>query len=241
MTKINSGSYWRESRKPVYSLILSLPLIFLYEAGIFLINEDDLPILRNGADVLIRNLLESMGILGIYTTAIILIIGFFLVLFLQRKTILNSTFRKEFLPFMVLESLMWGLFLFVSMGIFRQMFFANPSGKIWFGQIVMSLGAGIYEEIFFRLILVTLIIKILKLIFNWKGIVCQFYSILIAACLFSLFHFMGAYADKPELSLFFIRFFGGCFLGCLFLLRGFGITAYTHCIYDLIVVVNLTV
>ena len=241
MTKIKPSSYWLESRKPVYSFILSLPLIFLYEAGVFLINSDDLYVLRNGADVLIRNLLESMGILGIYSTAIILFIGFFLVLFLQRKTLLSSTFKKEFLPFMVLESLVWGLFLYVSMGVLRQMFFANPSGRVWFGQIVMSLGAGIYEEILFRLLLIIIITKILKLIFNWREFACQCYSILIAACFFSLFHFVGVYADTPDISLFFIRFFGGCFLGCLFLLRGFGITSYTHCLYDLIVVVNLTV
>ena len=197
--------------------------------------------LRNGADVLIRNLLESMGLLGIYSTGIVLFIGFFLVFFLQRKTLLGTTFNKEFLPFMVLESLLWGLFLFISMGVLRQSVFANPSGKIWFGQIVMSLGAGIYEEILFRLLLVTVISIVLKLIFNWKELICQFYSILIAACLFSLFHFVGVYADTPDISLFLIRFFGGCFLGSLFLLRGFGITAYTHCLYDFIVVVNLTI
>jgi len=230
-----------ESRKPIYSFILSLPLIFLYEAGIFLINSDDLPVLRNGADVLIRNLLESMGLLGIYSTGIILFFGFFLVLFLQRKTLMGTTFKKEFFPFIILESLLWGLFLYVSMGVLRQSFFSNPSDRLWFGQIVMSLGAGIYEEILFRLLLITIISKVLKLIFNWREFVCQFYSILIAACFFSLFHFVGVYADTPDISLFLIRFFGGCFLGSLFLLRGFGITAYTHCLYDLIVVVNLTI
>ena len=230
-----------ESRKPIYSFILSLPLIFLYEVGIFLISSDDLPVLRNGADVLIRNLLESMGLIGIYSTGIILFIGFFLVLFLQRKTLMGTAFNKQFLPFMILESLLWGLFLYISMGVLLQSFFANPSGRVWFGQIVMSLGAGIYEEILFRLILITIISKVLKLIFHWRGFVCQFYSILIAACFFSLFHFVGVYADTPDISLFLVRFFGGCFLGSLFLLRGFGITAYTHCLYDLIVVINLTV
>ena len=228
MIRNKSSSYWLESRKPIYSFILSLPLIFLYEVGIFLISSDDLPVLRNGADVLIRNLLESMGLLGIYSTGIILFIGFFLVLFLQRKTLMGTAFNKQFLPFMILESLLWGLFLYISMGVLLQSFFANPSGRVWFGQIVMSLGAGIYEEILFRLILITIISKVLKLIFHWRGFVCQFYSILIAACFFSLFHFVGVYADTPDISLFLVRFFGGCFLGSLFLLRGFGITAYTH-------------
>ena len=142
---------------------------------------------------------------------------------------------------MVLESLVWGLFLYVSMGVLRQSFFSNPSGRVWFGQIVMSLGAGIYEEILFRLLLITIISKVLKLIFNLREFVCQFYFIFISACFFSLFHFVGVYADTPDISLFLIRFFGGCFLGFLFLLRGFGITAYTHCLYDLIVVINLTI
>jgi hypothetical protein len=37
-----------------------------------------------------------------------------------------------------------------------------------------------------------------------------------------------------------LRFFAGIILGSLYLFRGFGITAYTHSIYDLIVLIRMT-
>jgi membrane protease YdiL (CAAX protease family) len=212
----------------------------LYDIGIVLIHSDELPLIRNGADVLIRSLLKSFGILGIYSTGIVLFIGFILVLFIQRKSIFGTPFKIDFLPFMVVESLVWGLILYYSMGIIRPILFATPESKIWFGQIIMSIGAGIYEEIIFRLILIKLIHKVIKFVFDWNEISCILLSLILSSGLFSYFHFLGMQGDPIEFPLFFIRFFGGCFLGCLFLLRGFGITAYSHCIYDLIVVVNLT-
>ena len=238
MTKNSPTSYWRESRKPIYSFLLSIPLIVFYEIGIFIINSEDLYELRNGADVLIRNLLESSGIIGIQSSGIILCIGFILVLIIQRNSVFNTNFVKDYFPVMVLESLGWSILLYMSMGVFRISFFGMPTGNVWFAQIVMSLGAGIYEEIIFRLVLITFISKSLSLIFNWYDFICYFYGIILSAALFSVFHFIGVYGDVPDFPLFMVRFLGGCFLGCLFLVRGFGITAYTHCIYDLIVVVN---
>lgn len=241
MIKPSLYSYFRESRKPVYSFILSVPLFLLYEVGIILINSEDLPVLRNGGDVLIRNFLESFGFIGIYSTGILLILGFLLVLFLQRNTLFKSAYRKELLPKMVAESFLWSLILYFFMGIFRQVYFTITVGRVWFAQIVMSLGAGIYEEIIFRLLLITFFIKIFQIIFSWGKNTSLIYAIPLSAVFFSLFHFIGVYADTPNLPLFFIRFFGGCFLGCLYQVRGFGIAAYTHCIYDLIVVIYLTI
>ncbi|MBH50235.1 MAG: hypothetical protein CMG69_05755 [Candidatus Marinimicrobia bacterium] len=241
MIKPNLSSYFRESRKPIYSFILSVPLFLLYEVGIILINSEDLPILRNGGDVLIRNFLESFGFLGIYSTGILLILGFLLVLFIQRNTLFKSPYRKDVLPKMVAESFLWSLALYFFMGVFRQVYFSITVESAWFAQIVMSLGAGIYEEIIFRLLLITFFVKIIQIIFSWGKNTSLIYAIPLSAVLFSLFHFIGIYADAPNFPLFLIRFFGGCFLGCLYQLRGFGIAAYTHCIYDLIVVIYLTI
>ena len=66
-TKIISElNYWRETHSPLYSFIFTLPLFLIYEIGIFAISASDLPLLRNGADVLMRQILEIFGVFGVY-------------------------------------------------------------------------------------------------------------------------------------------------------------------------------
>jgi len=65
-------------------------------------------------------------------------------------------------------------------------------------------------------------------------------AILLAAVVFSGFLFMGAYGDSPTINLFFIRLIAGIVLGGIYVLRGFGVAAYTHTIYDLFVLVKYT-
>jgi hypothetical protein len=51
---------------------------------------------------------------------------------------------------------------------------------------------------------------------------------------------MGAYGESPTINLFFIRIVAGIVLGGIYVLRGFGVAAYTHTIYDLFVLVKYT-
>ncbi|MEE8436708.1 MAG: CPBP family intramembrane glutamic endopeptidase, partial [Candidatus Neomarinimicrobiota bacterium] len=99
---------------------------------------------------------------------------------------------------------------------------------------------GIYEEFVFRVILITILAKILKLIFQWNNSAQKAGAVIIAAVLFSLFHFLGDFGDPPDLGLFIIRFSAGIFLGVIYIFRGFGIAAYTHSIYDLLIMVQIT-
>jgi hypothetical protein len=56
---------------------------------------------------------------------------------------------------------------------------------------------------------------------------------LLAALLFSAFHYVGPYGDPWTLSSFVFRFLAGLLFSVLFLLRGFGIAAWTHALYDI--------
>jgi hypothetical protein len=55
---------------------------------------------------------------------------------------------------------------------------------------------------------------------------------LISALIFSAFHYVGAYGDPWQLESFTFRFLAGIAFSALFLLRGFGIAAWTHALYD---------
>ena len=55
---------------------------------------------------------------------------------------------------------------------------------------------------------------------------------ILGAAIFSAFHYIGPYGDRLELYSFAFRMIAGLFFSALYLLRGFGITAWTHALYD---------
>ena len=57
------------------------------------------------------------------------------------------------------------------------------------------------------------------------------------AAVFSAFHYVGPYGDRLELYSFVFRLIAGLFFSALYVLRGFGITAWTHALYDVLVLV----
>ena len=57
-------------------------------------------------------------------------------------------------------------------------------------------------------------------------------SVLVSALIFSLFHYVGPNGDNFGIPSFLFRFLAGIFFSGLYVLRGFGITAWTHALYD---------
>src|SRR5204863_144219 len=54
------------------------------------------------------------------------------------------------------------------------------------------------------------------------------------AAVFSAFHDIGPYGDRWQLYSFAFRMVAGLFFSALYLVRGFGITAWTHALYDVL-------
>ena len=96
------------------------------------------------------------------------------------------------------------------------------------------LGAGIWEEILFRYLLLSSLIKVFKKIIDkYSSIIL---SIFISALLFSMFHYIGSLGDVFNIYTFIVRFVGGIYLGIIYLYRGLGISMIYHIIYDFILV-----
>ena len=104
----------------------------------------------------------------------------------------------------------------------------------WQAMLIFSIGAGIYEELLFRLIGIAVLHMILVdvLVFNEKlGAVA---AIALSAMAFALYHFS---EDNPftwSKCLFYSG--AGVYFAAVYVLRGFGIVAGTHAVYDVIVV-----
>jgi membrane protease YdiL (CAAX protease family) len=104
--------------------------------------------------------------------------------------------------------------------------------------LVLSIGAGLYEELVFRV----LVAGGLFAVFRWSGVPvgrAGAFAVIVSALVFSAFHYIGPFGDTLALSSFLFRFFAGVVFSAIFLLRGFGIAAWTHALYDIFIVVAL--
>lgn len=99
----------------------------------------------------------------------------------------------------------------------------------------LSLGAGLYEELFFRVILVGGLSYLLISFFTKRAIAYAI-AALIAALIFSGVHYIGQYGDSFTLGSFLFRFLFGLALNVIYVTRGFGIAAWTHALYDIFVI-----
>jgi membrane protease YdiL (CAAX protease family) len=99
-------------------------------------------------------------------------------------------------------------------------------------RLMLSVGAGLYEELLFRVVLVAALAWLGNTIFAWRPVVAGVAATLVGAAIFSAVHYIGDYGDRLTLYSFVFRMLAGVFFSALYLTRGFGITAWTHALYD---------
>ncbi|MGA2171771.1 MAG: CPBP family intramembrane glutamic endopeptidase [Sedimentisphaerales bacterium] len=107
-------------------------------------------------------------------------------------------------------------------------------------DIVTGIGAGIYEELLFRLILICALMLVFQDIFGWGKNNSIVLAVLISAGLFGAHHHIDFLSGRPnqgdpfDWAKFAFRTTAGVYFAVLFAVRGFGITAGTHAFYDII-------
>jgi hypothetical protein len=67
---------------------------------------------------------------------------------------------------------------------------------------------------------------------KWRRPVAVAVAVVVSALIFSAFHYVGPLGDRLELPSFTFRAIAGLLLSGLYVARGFGITAWTHALYD---------
>jgi len=109
-------------------------------------------------------------------------------------------------------------------------------------DIITGIGAGIYEELVFRLILIIVLMMLFQDILRLNHKSSIILSVLISAASFSAYHHIvflnGQFVQSTPFNLteFGFRTIAGVYFAALFAIRGFGITAGTHVFYDIIAV-----
>ena len=103
-----------------------------------------------------------------------------------------------------------------------------------FSLAVGFLGAGIYEELLFRLILLSFVAWGFRRA-GMKPWLAMIVAALATSVLFAAAHCVGASGEPFRLFSFVFRFVAGMFFSVVFIYRGFGIAAGSHAAYDILV------
>lgn len=243
-----AASYWRRARAPRYSLTFALPLLLLYEAAAFALSGDAVAGVRNGADVLLKTLFVTLGGRRGLLLFDVLLLGIGAVLVFRDRRRNPGPLQLRTFAGMMAESAAGGLGFGAVAGLLTALVLQSvphlsvgPVGSLSLGtQLTVALGAGIYEELLFRVLLVGSLAFVGRAVLGLGGIPSGIMAAVLGAAVFSAFHYIGPYGDPFSWPTFTFRLVAGLLFSAMYLLRGFGITAWTHALYDVFLIFALS-
>ena len=235
------GSAGHDPRNLLTSLVLVFPLFLVYQIGVLF----TLPVL-NGADFLTVFLFKNLGLsTGSYLTYTFAVaVAFAIAVAVLRH---KQRFDPHLIVRVLLESAIYALtmgslIVFVmtrALGISPQLAGGAAGGFVaqqsLGTRIVMSLGAGVYEETVFRLGILTGLMVLFDRVIGMRRWISFPLALLLQAALFSAMHHIPPYGDPLHVGIFTFRVLAGLCFGLLYWYRGFAIAVYTHALYDLYV------
>ena len=240
------SSYWVATRRPLPSLLFVAPMAIAYETALFYRSGSGATGvgLRSGADAWMCQALSSVGLSHPCFLPLLLAM---ILLGWQVATPHGWRFSPSILGGMILESLTWAISL-LGLGRLIDLGFtylehgrlpilatdATNSGTEGFTAVLGYVGAGLYEETLFRLMLVPVFYGILKLL-QMPQILSSSWAVTASALLFALAHHAGTPGEAFTWYAFIFRWMAGVFFAWIFILRGFGIAVGTHTVYDILV------
>jgi hypothetical protein len=244
-------SYFHLSTRPLHVLVFLLPLIVLYELGSALYLSGGAP----GAIETIRayRLLSSFftwfGVSGLYLPGILL-----LVMLMVWHLLTPDRWRIDVrvLGWMLIEAVAWTVPLLVlGQMIFRA---AQGSGAPAMAALAagdplaalsaparatIAIGAGLYEELLFRLVAIALIHLVACDLLRVRDGAGRIIAVVLAAVAFALYHDVLTPQGTLDFGRLLTYLFAGLYFGAVYAARGFGIVVATHVLYDLAVLVLL--
>jgi Type II CAAX prenyl endopeptidase Rce1-like len=232
---------------------LTLPVFVFYHLGVVF-----LPV-RNAADLVTQNLVDLARHSRLTYVALTLGLGALFVgvlLLLGRRQVL----RWESFAWLALEGVLYAVAMrLIASSVVGRLFLgsglaaglaaqaAGPAAGLVasveqeFTGLVMSLGAGLYEEIAFRVLLFGLGLRCLKVLWPprswWRRAAQAVGWAICCAALFSAWHHFGAFADTLDGRVFVFRMVCGLVFTLIYATRGFAPAVWTHVVYDLWVLV----
>lgn len=240
-------TYLSATRTGTYGFLSAIPLILLYETLIISANEGRVAQVRVSSELWLKQWFQFIdGPTTLIMGGVLFVVGFCILMYERKKRI---PLRPSYFIGIVIESgfyaiivallvsqLVWSLFAAYAPTILLAG--AQLEQESLWMQLALSIGAGIYEELLFRVILVGGLYTILKAILGFRT-AAYIVAAVVGALLFSGIHYMGPLGDDFTAQSFLFRFFFGLALNVIYLVRGFGVAAWTHALYDVMIVTKM--
>ena len=208
-------------------VVLVFPALLAYELGVLALGLRQ----RNGVDLITD---EIGARIGYGAFSILLLVTFVVLVFVLRR---EQKFEWSALIPVLLESGIYALtmgtfIIFVMVDILHM----NPRMAVGvLDKFVLALGAGVHEELFFRLMLLGGLAYILeRALPRTTAILIAF---LVSSALFSAAHHLGRLGDPFTIGVFTYRVLAGLVFATIYWFRGFAVAVYTHALYDVYVMI----
>ncbi len=227
------ADHFRRPYDALTTFLLILPALLFYQVGVMF-----LPI-RNGADLLTDwqvRLWNQEPTAYVMLSAAILAVLFWVMLREREK----GRFRAfAFVPLLIESAVYASVTGTAIVAMMRQVHLLAQGPGIeqagTLARLVLSVGAGVHEEIVFRLLLVGGGTFLLRRLLVFGPLSAFVLCVGGSSLLFAYFHYIGPLSDRFDVGSFVFRFLAGVIFAVLYRLRGLAVAIYTHALYDVIV------
>ncbi len=237
MSESDGGSYWQATRHPWPCLLFLLPLMVAYEGGILLLGGTEE--LRTGTDTWLRWTLQLIGLRALFWLPATILVVFFAWTCRRwgdRPADTVGVWVGMATESVVFALLLWGLSR-LQEPVLEQLGLTVSTANVATAGVpraVSFLGAEIYEELLFRLLLYPLLLWAIGLTGAPRALTILL-ALVLSAAIFAAAHHIGPYGEAYDPRVFSYRFLAGAYFALLFQFRGFGIAVGTHACFDVIV------
>jgi len=200
------------------SLVLIFPLLLAYAIGVLFVGR------VNGADVITRALYGTVGRTP-YLLAYAVAATMYL-LWVRRGR--AATLRIDVVGPVVLEASIYAFTLGAVISLVVDKLLGLNLGL---PSVVGALGAGVHEELVFRLGLFAGLVAILR----GTGRAGVAVALVVSSVLFAAAHHVGPYGEPYTAHAFAFRTFAGAAFAAIFWFRSLAHAVYAHVLYDLVV------
>jgi membrane protease YdiL (CAAX protease family) len=220
--------YLQQSSDLTNSLILIAPLLVLYEVGLFLTQFQGL----NGVDFVTVLVLHFLGPQALLVSNAVILVAI-LVAWKARGG--EKALDLACAPLLFMECAVYAFSLgIVINAILGHLPLGGARSLGPLAALVASLGAGVNEELFFRLFLLQGLAWAIGGPEKQRRGVHVAAAALVSSLLFSAAHYLPG-GDTFQVPSFLYRFIAGLLFAILFLTRGLAAAVYTHALYDVYV------
>jgi membrane protease YdiL (CAAX protease family) len=235
--------YFSSTRRWLYAFTFVIPLAAIYELIVFLMNRGSQTGIRNGADVWIRNFMDMLGLGGTLPLLLLSVLLWVVIYIGTRSRDKDFRMRPIYFLGMLLESAVWGVILLFAVG-YTTYFLFNLHPLFQTGNIVeldkgtllgLSLGAGVYEELIFRVLLMGGMVWLFTRL-GMRRFPAGFIGVVASSLIFAWAHYTGSMGDSFHWESFINRAIAGMAFAGLYAWRGYGIAAWAHALYDVYII-----